>query len=109
MTGAARFPALSIGGLSTSFQRDDSGMLTSVTDPNGGRLELYARWRRPDRIESDPLKRSTSYSYDSRNRVAGIQTPMGTVALTYDAGGNLTRASIRTEPISPMPTMPTTV
>ncbi len=88
--GRGALSVLSIGGLSSSFTRDDSGLLTAVTDPNGGAWNF-----KPDaagRIgsRSDPLNRSTTYSYDSRNRPTGIQTPLGTLALTYDAAGNLT-------------------
>ena len=78
------------GGLSVSMSRDASGRLTGVIDPNGGAWGLSYDGAGRLGSRGDPLQRSISYSYDTRNRVAAIQTPLGTATLTYDGAGNLT-------------------
>jgi RHS repeat-associated protein len=39
---------------------------------------------------TDPLKQTTSYTYDSRNRVGSVTLPLGSAQYSYDAAGNLT-------------------
>jgi len=82
---------ISVGGLSSTFLRDDSGLFTGVTDPNGkywtygydtgGRLST----------RTDPLARSTAYSYDVLDRLIGAQMPIGSVAFTLNSGGDILR------------------
>ncbi len=73
-----------IGDATVSFTRDASGGST-VIDPMGN------SWISGRTSRVDPLNRTTSFSFDKRGRVSSVQTPIGTVALTYDPAGNLTR------------------
>ena len=66
-------------------------LFRSITDPNGN------TWTRSydsgGRLTSqaDPLSRVTSYTYDSRSRIARATLPEGSVTFTRDAAGNVTR------------------
>lgn len=79
------------GTIGTSYTRNELGQVTVLTDPNGN------FWQRAydnsGRLTSrtDPLSRTTSVSYDNRNRpqVTTFPAGMGTQTNTYDPAGNL--------------------
>ena len=83
--------ALAGSSVVVSYERNVLGQITTVTDPNGsiweraydtqGRLTFFA----------DPLANATSIDYDAVNRASRITLPEGTLDLTYDAFGNVTR------------------
>ncbi len=80
-------------GTSESWQRNALGLVTAYTDRDGNVTQFA--WDNGGRLtkRTDPLGRSWSYTYDSRQRVAAVAFPQGSVTYTYDAAGNLTQAS----------------
>ena len=78
-------------GISASYTRNDLGLLTRVTDPNGNYWD-----RTYDEIgrltsEADPLGNSISYTYDTRDSLSTVTFPESSLTLTYDSANNLTR------------------
>ena len=74
------------------------GAPLNQTDPNGqpwslgydvsGRLTSF----------TDPLARTTAYSYDSRDRLIQANTPVGALSYAYDAAGRLTSRTLGAGP-----------
>ena len=85
--------AASTGNLMATYTHDDAGLLTGVVDPNGSTwgFGYDAGGRLATRI--DPLKRAATLSYDKRNRLSGIQLPLGAVSFTRDGAGNVLQES----------------
>jgi RHS repeat-associated protein len=81
------------GGSSTAITRDDLGRIATVTDPNG------QAWLSPRDVQgrlasrTDPLANQETFTYDNRNRVDVVTFPaaLGTLNLSYDGVGNVTR------------------
>ena len=80
-----------VGQLQTSITRNDAGSITSILDPNAGawRRTLDSMGRATALV--DPLGRSISVAYDSRNRVVSFSSVAGGGKFTYDPAGNLLR------------------
>ena len=82
------------GGIAASFIHNALGRLTNVTDPNGN------IWRRTydaqGRLTSfvDPLDRAVAVQYDNRQRPSRVETPEGSLDLTYDETGNVLRPPV---------------
>ncbi len=77
--------------ISASYTRNDLGLITRVTDPNGNNWDCdYNPLGFPTTC-TDPLLNTTSYAYDSRNRLSGVTFPEGTLDITRDEIGNVTR------------------
>ncbi|MCB1672381.1 MAG: RHS repeat protein [Pseudomonadales bacterium] len=75
------------------LEHNDIGLLTRLTDENGQdwnhAYDSYGR----KLSATDPLGRTTTMTYDNRNRLTQINYPeqLGSVQLSYDARSNLTR------------------
>jgi len=82
---------IAIGNLSAAFSHDDSGLLTGITDPNGNTWSFGYDAGGHMAVRTDPLKRATTFSFDKRNRVSGVQMPIGSIAFTLDTSGNVLR------------------
>ena len=77
--------------ISASYTRNDLGQLLQVTDALGnGWNRTYDQAGRL-LSQTDPLNRAVSYGYDSRSRLAGVTFPAGSLQITYDGIGNVTR------------------
>ncbi len=79
------------GGIGAAYGRSDLGLLSGITDPNG---QLWARTHDAAGrllMDTDPLGRSTSYTYDARGRVQSFASQAGSLQVTRDAAGNVTR------------------
>lgn len=86
---ASTFP----DGTGITYQRDALGAVTERRDAN---QHAWSRsYDASGRLQTttDPLGRATTYAYDARNRLATVQFPegLGTLTLSYDALGQLTR------------------
>jgi YD repeat-containing protein len=80
-------------GVTYNYTFADAGNVrtTTVTDPNG-KTRVYVGDKTTFRISSfkDELNRTTSYTYDSNQRIQRITLPEGNyVQYTYDARGNV--------------------
>jgi RHS repeat-associated protein len=89
-------------GLITGYAFSDSGNLrtVTVTRPGGGQ-RLYTFSISSARMLSsrDELNRTTTYSYDSSNRLSRVTAPEGNfVEYSYDARGNITQTLARAKP-----------
>ena len=78
-------------GTTASYTRDERGLTTAETDPNGNTWLSAYDSRGRQTLATDPLSNVTSYLYDNRGRTTQINFPSGSVDLTHDAAGNLTR------------------
>lgn len=85
--------SVTVGALASTFARDNAGLLTGITDPNGNTWSYAYDSGGRLKTATDPLKRATAYSYDSRNRLASIQLPSGSVSFSYDPASNLLQRS----------------
>jgi len=75
--------------LATAYSRNALGLITSVIDPNG---QTWSRtYDLSGRITMlmDPIGNAIHYSFTNRNRVGGIQTPLGFVDIELDGVGNV--------------------
>ncbi len=77
--------------ISAAYARNDLGLITQITDGNANTwdLDYDAMGRHISR--TDPLANTTTYTYDSRNRIATQTYPEGTLQISYDGTGNITR------------------
>ncbi len=83
------------GVASVGYSRGDLGQVTTVTDGNG---QVWSKgYDARGRMVSltDPQSGSTAFAYDSVNRLSSLQLPekLGSLTLTRDGSGNLTRKS----------------
>ena len=74
-----------------SYTRNALGQITGVTDPNGNMWERGYDLQGRLTFFADPLGNRTSFSYYTVNLPSRITFPTGTLDLTYDASGNVTR------------------
>lgn len=74
--------------VSASFARNDLGLISGVTDPNGGVWTLSDDPAGRLSAATDPLTRSAQVQYDSRSRPIGASNAAGSVKLSYDSLGN---------------------
>lgn len=83
------------GGISSGYAHDSLGNITAITDPNG--KDWIRGYDNMGRVtsETDPLANSSSLVYDNRNRPASVVFPggLGSLTMSYDLVGNLTRSS----------------
>ncbi|MEP7353968.1 MAG: SBBP repeat-containing protein [Acidobacteriota bacterium] len=76
--------------LTTALKRNTRGSVTELTDPNGNKWGFgFDALERPTSL-TDPLGNTTNLSY-TKNRVTGVTLPLGTVTLTNDANGRITK------------------
>lgn len=80
------------GAISTGYTRDAMGNVTTITDPNGNSWQRVYDTQGRRTSQTDPLGQSITLSHDNRNRVSLIDLPAGTLTLTYDGAGNITRS-----------------
>ena len=81
------------GSIGAEYERNSLSQLTKIIDPNLKEW-LYAydpQGRRT--FSTDPLGRTTTYTYDSRNRVGSFQFPngIGDLSVTYSGTGHATK------------------
>lgn len=78
-------------GSSSAYDRNAMGQINQITDPAGSLLtKAYDQQGRLIE-ENDALSATSSYTYDALNRIANVDLPASSLALTYDAAGNVTR------------------
>ncbi len=68
--------------MSITYERNEFGQLTSITDPNGNDWERAYDSGGRLISSTDPLSRSQTISYDGRNRISEISYPEGLGTLT---------------------------
>jgi RHS repeat-associated protein len=80
---------------------------TTVTDPENRQFVVtYVRKRGNVRSVRDQLNRTTTYAYDTSNRLTSITFPEGnSVAYEYDGRGNITTQTTYPKPGSGAPTL----
>ncbi len=83
--------ALAGSSIVVSYERNVLGQITNLTDPNGSIWERAYDTQGRLTFIADPLGNATSFDYDVVNRPSRITLPEGTLDLTYDAVGNVTR------------------
>jgi RHS repeat-associated protein len=81
------------GGIAPTYGRNDLGQITRVTDAAGNALTRTIDAAGRLASKTDRLGTATAFGYDSRNRVSTVTLPqgVGTLQLTYDGTGNVTR------------------
>jgi RHS repeat-associated protein len=78
--------------IGAAYMHDGLGQVSAITDPNGG------VWRQSHdslgrlSATADPLSQTTTVQYGSGNRVSGASNAAGSMNLSHDSNGNLTRA-----------------
>ncbi|MEP7352678.1 MAG: SBBP repeat-containing protein, partial [Acidobacteriota bacterium] len=92
LDGRARILSTSLAGntITTSVKRDTLGRVTELTDPNGNKWP--ATYDVLGRITSttDPLGQAWTLAY-TKNRLTAATFPLGSVAITTDANGRITK------------------
>jgi RHS repeat-associated protein len=84
----------------TSYDYDENFDQVAVTDGNGRHWKSVYDLRGNRIRETDPLDRTTRYTYDNLHRVTQVITPGGvTTSMEYDSHGNLER--VRKAPVPP--------
>lgn len=79
-------------GIGASYAYNNSRELAGITDPNGGMWALgYNNTGLPNAF-TDPLHRTTSVTFDTRNRPASVTNSAGSATLSYDSLGDLIEA-----------------
>ncbi len=79
------------GGVAGVFTYGDLPLLNSVRDPNGSAWTITRDTLGRITTASDPLGQQISYSYDQRSRMSSSASAVGSVQLTYDAAGYVTK------------------
>ncbi len=81
------------GAVTARYVRNEFGHVASISDPN--RATWLRAYDSSGRLRglTDPLSRSTSLTYNDRQRVSEVTFPTGSVLLTYDAANRLTARS----------------
>lgn len=92
--GRGRVSAITLPGgvVGAAYAHNALGLLTDLTDPNGGRwVRAYDSSGRVTGF-TDPLLQTTGVAYDNRNRPSVVTLPggLGTRTHSYDAVGNPT-------------------
>ncbi len=76
-------------GLTTVVEPDESGRLLAKKNPDGG-IETWTRDGNGNvLVDTDPLDRVTSYSYDSSGDQTTMQTAAGVTTTAYDGDNNV--------------------
>lgn len=80
---------------------------TTVLDPMGGTTVYNIIDGRVASVQ-DPLRRVTSYGYDSSSRLTSVTAPQGNITqYTYDTRGNITSTTLLPKPGSTAPAIAT--
>jgi RHS repeat-associated protein len=79
-------------GITTYYQTNKGGFVTSITAPGGHTVNLSLDQENRVTSITDPLGRTVTYSYNTAGQPDSITLPvLGTLGYTYDDLGNLTR------------------
>jgi|GEM_PF-1556159 len=78
-------------GISASYARNALGRITEVTDPNGNKWKYSFDAAGRLASATDPLGNVVSYSRNSRGRISQVDMPGGTLTVTTDGLGRVTR------------------
>lgn len=83
---------------------------TTVTAPDGG-VKVVGHLKKPGPVTSvlDELYNTTTYGYDSNDRISVVTRPEGdTTSYQYDTRGNLNQVTVAPKPGTSAPTLVTT-
>lgn len=79
------------GGITASYTRNKLELITSISDPAGNNWQRAYDSQGRRTSTTDPLGNTISYQYNKRNRISVVNFPAGTLNLSYDGVGNITR------------------